>query len=304
MSKQANKPRFPRLATALAVIALTTASGGCVERRMTIRSNPPGAAVYVDDYQIGTTPVAANYTYYGTRKIRLVKDGYETLTVYQPMPPPWYDVFGIDFFSENIWPGKIRDERSYEFQMAPAVAVSIDDLRGRAESLRNSSRVIPAAAVQPIVAPPQVLPAETLPQPVGPLVLPPTTLPPATLPPTILPPTTLPPATTPLPSAGSTSPIYPAPGQSAPATAPYIAPNYATPGFSSPGGFGVGGPGSPTPSGAPMPLFPSDSAPAPQYVPPPTTAPTTPPPTTAPPPYSIPPGWRPLGQLPADTEKR
>ena len=59
------------------VVALAT---GCVQRRMTIRSNPPGALVYVDDYQIGSTPVSHDFVYYGTRKIRVVKDGYETLT--------------------------------------------------------------------------------------------------------------------------------------------------------------------------------------------------------------------------------
>ena len=56
---------------------------------MTIRSNPPGALVYVDDYTIGVTPVSTSFIYYGTRKIRLVKDGYETLTVMQPISPPW-----------------------------------------------------------------------------------------------------------------------------------------------------------------------------------------------------------------------
>lgn len=55
--------------------AAVAAAGGCVQRRMTVRSNPPGALVYVDDYQIGTTPVSTDFIYYGTRKIRLVKDG-------------------------------------------------------------------------------------------------------------------------------------------------------------------------------------------------------------------------------------
>ena len=36
-------------------------SAGCVQRRMTVRSNPPGALVYVDDYQIGTTPVSVEW---------------------------------------------------------------------------------------------------------------------------------------------------------------------------------------------------------------------------------------------------
>jgi len=39
----------------LLAIVLLPAQSGCVTRRMTIRSNPPGALVYVDDYEIGTT---------------------------------------------------------------------------------------------------------------------------------------------------------------------------------------------------------------------------------------------------------
>ena len=76
---------------ALLGLLLCACQSGCVERRMTVRSNPPGALLYVDDYEIGATPVSVNFTYYGTRKIRLVKDGYETLTVMQSIPPPWYE---------------------------------------------------------------------------------------------------------------------------------------------------------------------------------------------------------------------
>ena len=78
---------------------------------MTVRTNPPGALLYVDDYEIGTTPVSASFTYYGTRKIRLVKDGYETLTVMQSIPPPWYEFPPLDFVSENFVPGQIHDQR-------------------------------------------------------------------------------------------------------------------------------------------------------------------------------------------------
>ena len=56
------------------------ADSGCVERRMIIRTNPPGALAYVDDNEVGLTPVAISPIYYGSRKIRLVKDGCETLT--------------------------------------------------------------------------------------------------------------------------------------------------------------------------------------------------------------------------------
>ena len=110
---------------------------GCVERRMTVRTNPPGALLYVDDYEIGTTPVSANFTYYGTRKIRLVKDGYETLTVMQWIPPPWYEFPPMDFVSENFVPGQIRDQRTWTSSCKPQAVVPTGELLSRAEQLRR-----------------------------------------------------------------------------------------------------------------------------------------------------------------------
>lgn len=112
---------------------------GCVRRRLTIRSNPPGAMVYVDDQEIGFTPVSTPFTYYGTRKFQVVKDGYETLTVKQKFKTPWYQVPPLDFVSENFWPGEIRDERAVDFQLEPQRIVPTQELIGRAQNLRNSA---------------------------------------------------------------------------------------------------------------------------------------------------------------------
>jgi hypothetical protein len=114
---------------------------------MTIRSNPPGALVLVDNYEIGTTPCSTDFIYYGTRKIQLVKDGFETLTLMQPIPTPWYEFPGLDFVSENLVPGEIRDERVFAFNLQPQVIVPTEQLLGRAENLRRSSP-------QPIGTPP------------------------------------------------------------------------------------------------------------------------------------------------------
>ena len=115
---------------------------------MTIRSNPPGAVVYVDDYEIGTTPVSTNFTYYGTRKLRLVKNGYETLTVMQPVSVPWYQYVPVDFVAENLVPGDIRDNRTFDFQLVPQVVAPTEQLLDRAEGLRrqtHGSGVVQAA---------------------------------------------------------------------------------------------------------------------------------------------------------------
>ncbi len=135
---------------------------------MLIRSNPPGALVYVDDYEIGRTPIAANFTYYGKRKIRLVKDGYQTLTVLQSVPAPWYQIPPLDFFSDNLVPGEIRDERVLSYQMTPQVIVPPDELLSKAERLRQATHAAatpaPAVQVAPLgPAPPGPMPPGSLP---------------------------------------------------------------------------------------------------------------------------------------------
>jgi hypothetical protein len=96
--------------------------------------------VYIDDQEIGTTPVSTRFVYYGTRKIRLVRDGYETLTVLERFRPPWYELPPLDFVSENIWPSELRDERILQFQLIPRKAVPRQELVERAENLRQGSR--------------------------------------------------------------------------------------------------------------------------------------------------------------------
>ena len=115
-------------------------TNGCVRRRMTVRSNPLGATVYVDDQEIGTTPVSTSYTYYGTRKIQLVRDGYETLTVMHRFSPPWYQIPPLDFLSENVFPRELRDERIVDFELEPQRIVPTTELLDRAQQLRQSTR--------------------------------------------------------------------------------------------------------------------------------------------------------------------
>jgi hypothetical protein len=117
---------------------------------MTVRSNPPGALVYVDDQEIGLTPVSASFTYYGTRKIQIFADGYEPLTVKQPFPAPWYEIPPLDFFFENVWPWEKRDERAVSFELQPLQMIPTEKLIERGEALRGNSRagfVIPLPAM-------------------------------------------------------------------------------------------------------------------------------------------------------------
>jgi hypothetical protein len=118
------------------LLLLALAAPGCVRRRMLIRSQPAGATVFVDDQEIGTTPVSTEFTYYGTRKIQLIKDGYETLTVQQAFFPPWYQFPVVEFISENLSPAEHRDEHLLDFQLQPQSILPADKLLERAQELR------------------------------------------------------------------------------------------------------------------------------------------------------------------------
>ncbi|QDV31291.1 PEGA domain protein [Planctopirus ephydatiae] len=116
---------------------------GCVSRRLLVQSNPPGALVLLEGEEVGYTPVAVDFTYYGTREVTLIKDGYETLKVMQPVPAPWYQWPGIDFFSDNLLPHRVTDRRRLSYSMQPKQIPPSEDLLQRADQLRNESRLGP-----------------------------------------------------------------------------------------------------------------------------------------------------------------
>jgi hypothetical protein len=198
--------RVTSLATALCVLI---AIGGCVQRRLTIRSNPPGARVYVGDEEIGTTPVSTDFVYYGTRKIRLVKDGYETMVVNQPIPAPWYQIPPLDFVSENIVPGEIRDERVVNFQLVPLQPVMTDQLLARAEQLRAAGAPPMTVIAPTIVAPGAAIPSPGVSAPAEILPEPNTSLPAFAPPPAQTAPPIVPPGGGPLPAPRTNVPVAP-----------------------------------------------------------------------------------------------
>jgi PEGA domain len=165
---------------------------GCVRRRLMVRSNPPGAMVYVDNQLIGTTPCATDFVYYGTREIRLVKAGYDTYTVNQPIPAPWYEIPPLDFVSENLTWKKIQDFRTVTYDLKPQTIVPTEQLLGRAEELRRSTLqgvILPGTTTTgvpgPILPPTPVVanpaaPISTAPETLGPATPVPST--PGTLP--------------------------------------------------------------------------------------------------------------------------
>jgi hypothetical protein len=147
----------------LAVAMIACALPGCVRRRVTVRTNPPGAQVFIDDQEIGTTPCSASFVYYGTRKLTVMKEGYRTETVFQKLNPPWYEIPPLDFVSENLVPRETRDERIIDVQLVPEEIIPQQKLLDRAEFLRGSAQ---SGVVTPLIGtggtPPPAKPLEQI----------------------------------------------------------------------------------------------------------------------------------------------
>ncbi len=110
-----------------------------MHRRLTVRSDPPGAAVVVDGEEIGFTPVGVDYNYYGTREITLIKDGYKTVTVPFKLETPWYQVFPLEIVSDNLAFTHIRDKRNVSYTLVPEEYVPRDEILDRANNLRSNA---------------------------------------------------------------------------------------------------------------------------------------------------------------------
>ena len=136
---QSVSKRAPLGLTLLALAALTQT--GCVSRRLMVQSNPPGAMVLLEGKEVGYTPTGVDFTYYGTRELTLIKDGYETKTQLVPVRAPWYQWPVIEFFSDNFLPGRVTDRRSVQFEMEPKRMVPNQELLNRGQSLRNEAQI-------------------------------------------------------------------------------------------------------------------------------------------------------------------
>lgn len=112
---------------------------GCMHRRVTINSYPQGALVKVDGKDLGYTPASFDYTWYGTREVQLLLDGYETHTEMISVESPWYQKFPLEFFSDNFAGRQITDHRQFTFQLRPRRTEISSDVINRANSLRSEA---------------------------------------------------------------------------------------------------------------------------------------------------------------------
>jgi hypothetical protein len=126
-----------RRTPALILLALATAlCTGCVRRTVIVTSTPSGALVYLNDREVGRTPVEVDITYYGRYDVRLVHDGYEPVQTFADANPPVWDMAGPDLLAE-VAPLDLQSKIAWHFDLEP-VDADPEQLAERARALRDT----------------------------------------------------------------------------------------------------------------------------------------------------------------------
>ena len=140
----------------LVVVLLGGVLSGCTSRGMTVTSLPPGAEISINRRVVGQTPIRVNYTHYGTYRIELRKDRFQTLVKEEALRPPSYGYDPLAFVADNVIPARFNDEVYLHYVMNPVQEMDRDGLMERAKLARDGKVTVPStqAQLQVAMAPP------------------------------------------------------------------------------------------------------------------------------------------------------
>jgi len=128
-------PPMPRMFFIGMALAALAAVSGCVRRTITITTDPPGTLVWLNDREVGRTPVEVDFRHYGTYDVRLEQPGYEPMMTSGRADPPWWDHVVLDLIAE-LAPADLESRIEWHYVMEP-----LDDDR---EALVNRARQLRA----------------------------------------------------------------------------------------------------------------------------------------------------------------
>ena len=90
---------------------------GCVDRVLWVRSDPPGADVWVEGKPVGQTPVQIPFVYYGTHHLLVRAPGHASVSQNIRVRAPVWQWFPLDFVAENLVPFRLRDEHTVNLRL-------------------------------------------------------------------------------------------------------------------------------------------------------------------------------------------
>jgi hypothetical protein len=134
------------LRSAAVLVALSSALllGGCQQRSITITSQPEGALVWLNDVEVGRTPVEVDFKWYGVYDVRLAKEGYEPVLTSREAVAPVHEWPGLDLITAPL---PLKDRIAWHFDLSPT-AESIDKASAERELIERA-RAMQTEATKP-----------------------------------------------------------------------------------------------------------------------------------------------------------
>ena len=119
----ARYPQGMKQPAAIAILAGATAliGAGCHTRTLEITSEPTGALVWLNDEQVGRTPLETDFVHYGTYDVRVRLEGYLPLSTYRSASASAVDQPGIDFVTQ-AFPGRSITRWHFTLEPLPELA--------------------------------------------------------------------------------------------------------------------------------------------------------------------------------------
>lgn len=117
-------------------LVLVIVGTGCVQRKLTVTSEPSGALVYLNNVESGRTPFTTDFTWYGDYDVVVRKEGFKTITTKKKIAVPWWGIPPFDLIAE-ITPGQKIDQHKLNFTLTPVEELSASAVLDRAVQLRK-----------------------------------------------------------------------------------------------------------------------------------------------------------------------
>lgn len=110
------------------ILSFAFINTGCVERKLIVRSTPPGAKVYFDGKYKGETPVDFEFDWYWKHRVELEKKGYNKIDNLEDIKAPPYMWIPGDLLIELL-PFKVKDHHNLEYNLIPLKEGESEQLR-------------------------------------------------------------------------------------------------------------------------------------------------------------------------------
>jgi hypothetical protein len=100
------------------ILVFLTGTNGCIERILTIQTNPPGALIELNAQEMGRTPVSRDFTWYGTYDVTIRLENYRTLKTAAKVYAPIYEWIPLDLITELL-PFPFKDHHMLNYTLIP-----------------------------------------------------------------------------------------------------------------------------------------------------------------------------------------